>query len=93
MTASTATQPPVERPFPPVTQLAMGSLALVIIGGIYMVGTFSSGPSLVVPTVLLTASAVLWLVSLLLLPAPGVRVAGVPASPAGRSSPTRSSPR
>ena len=45
----------------------MGSLALVIIGGIYMVGTYSSGPSLVVPTVLLIASAVLWLTSLFLL--------------------------
>ena len=67
MTASTATQPSVERPFPPVTQLTMGSLALVIIGGIYMVGTYSSSPSLVVPTALLIASAVLWLTSLLLL--------------------------
>lgn len=53
--------------FPPVTQLTMGSLALVIIGGIYMVGTFASGPAYAIPTVLLVASALLSLVSLLLL--------------------------
>ena len=53
--------------FPPVTQLAMGSLGLVIIGGIYMVATFTSGPSYVIPAALLAASAALWLVSLLLL--------------------------
>lgn len=69
MTAHATGQVPdtTERPFPPVTQLAMGSLALVIVGGIYMVGTFRSGPSLAIPAALLTGSAVLWLLSLLLL--------------------------
>ena len=52
---------------PPVTQLAMGSLALVLTGGIYMVATFTSGPSYAIPTVLLAASALLWVVSLFLL--------------------------
>jgi hypothetical protein len=56
-----------ERPFPPITQLTMGSLGLVIIGGIYMVATFTSGTTLAIPTVLLAASAALWLVSLLLM--------------------------
>ena len=53
--------------FPPVTQMAMGSLALVLIGGIYMVSTFASGPSYAIPTALLAGSALLWLGSLLLL--------------------------
>ena len=53
--------------FPPVTQLAMGSLALVLIGGIYMVSTFASGPSYAIPTALLAGSALLWLASLLLM--------------------------
>ena len=56
-----------ERPFPPVTQLTMGSLALVIIGGIYMVGTFTSGTTLAIPTALLAGSALLSAISLVLL--------------------------
>ncbi len=69
MTAHPATSAPatVERAVPPVTQLAMGSLALVIIGGIYMVGTYASGPTYAIPAALLVASAALWVVSLLLL--------------------------
>lgn len=66
-TVPTPAAVPAERPLPPVTQLAMGSLALVIIGGIYMVGTFTSGPSYVIPSLLLAASALLWAISLLLL--------------------------
>jgi hypothetical protein len=64
--ATSAPSPP-GRAVPPVTQLAMGSLALVIIGGIYMVGTYASGPMYAIPTGLLIGSAALWLVSLLLL--------------------------
>ncbi len=52
---------------PPITQLAMGSLGLVIVGGIYMVGTYASGPSYIIPALLLAASAALWALSLLLL--------------------------
>jgi hypothetical protein len=58
----------VDQPhFPPITQLTMGSLALVIIGGIYMVGTFTSGTTLAIPAALLAGSALLWVVSLLLM--------------------------
>ena len=53
--------------FPPVTQLTIGSLALVVIGGIVMAGNFPNPPSLAVPVVLLAGSAVLWAASLLLL--------------------------
>ena len=53
--------------FPPVTQLTIGSLALVVIGGIVMAGNFPNPPSLAVPVVLLGGSAILWAASLLLL--------------------------
>ena len=52
---------------PPVTQLTIGSLALVLIGGIYMAGSFPNPPSLAVPIALLAGSALLWSVSILLL--------------------------
>ncbi len=67
---SHAVAPPTgaaERTHPPITQLAMGSLALVLTGGVYMVATFRSNPSLAVPAALLAGSALLWLVTLLLL--------------------------
>ncbi len=69
MTAqATGSGPPTaERSLPPVTQLAMGSLALVIVGGIYMVSTFANRPSWVIPAALLAVSAALWSASLLLL--------------------------
>ncbi len=56
-----------EPSFPPVTQLTIGSLALVIIGGILMAGSFPNPPSLAAPVALLAGSAILWAASLLLL--------------------------
>lgn len=53
--------------FPPVTQLAIGSLVLIVIGGIIMAGSFPNPPSLAIPAALLAGSAVLWAASLLLL--------------------------
>jgi hypothetical protein len=53
--------------FPPVTQLTITSLALVVIGGIVMAGNFPNPPSLAVPVALLAGSAILWVASLLLL--------------------------
>jgi hypothetical protein len=69
MTEQTAAgAPPVTtRAHPPVTQLAVASLGMVLIGGIYMVGTFQSSPSLAVPTTLLIGSVVLWLASVVLM--------------------------
>jgi hypothetical protein len=56
-----------ERTAPPVTQLTIGSLALVIIGGIIMAGSFPRPSSLALPVVLLAGSALLSAVSVLLL--------------------------
>ncbi len=68
MTADATTAPgSAERPFPPVTQLTIASLALVLIGGIYMVGSFPNEPVYVIPVALFAASAALWVVSVLLL--------------------------
>jgi len=58
---------PPERVVPPVTQLVIGSLALVIIGGIVMAGNFPQPPSLAIPVALLAGSAILFAISLLLL--------------------------
>jgi hypothetical protein len=57
----------VERGFPPVTQLTIGSLALVLIGGIYMSASFPDKATLAVPIALLAGSAILWAAGLLLL--------------------------
>ncbi|HEY2594861.1 MAG TPA: hypothetical protein VGK33_13260 [Chloroflexota bacterium] len=59
--------PPTTGAHPPVTQLAVTSLVLVLIGGIYMVGTYQSSPSLAIPAALLIGSVVLWLASVLLM--------------------------
>ena len=56
-----------ERTVPPVTQLVIGSLALVIIGGIVMAGNFPQPPSLAIPVALLAGSAILFAISLVLL--------------------------
>ena len=58
---------PALRTVPPVTQLVVGSLALVIVGGIVMAGNFPQPPSLAIPVALLAGSAVLAAVSVLLL--------------------------
>jgi hypothetical protein len=69
MTAQVAEPLPAAgaRTVPPVTQLVIGSLALVIIGGIVMAGNFPQPPSLAIPVALLAGSAILFAVSLLLL--------------------------
>jgi hypothetical protein len=58
---------PAGRTTPPVTQLSIVSLALLLIGGIYMVGSFPQEPVYAVPIGLLAASAALWSASILLL--------------------------
>jgi hypothetical protein len=65
--AADASAPTATPPLPPVTQLAIGSLALVVIGGILMAGSFPNPPSLVLPVVLLAGSALLWAASVFLL--------------------------
>jgi hypothetical protein len=65
--AADAARGVAEPSLPPVTQLTIGSLALVIIGGILMAGSFPNPPSLAVPVALLAGSAILWAASLLLL--------------------------
>lgn len=56
-----------EQHYPPVTQLTVASLALVLGGGVFMAGTFPAPPSLVLPVILLAGSALLWALSMLLL--------------------------
>jgi hypothetical protein len=69
MTAQVAQPQPAApaRSVPPVTQLVIASLALVIIGGIVMAGNFPKAPSLTIPVALLAASAILFVASVLLL--------------------------
>jgi hypothetical protein len=69
MTVQVTEPPPAlaARAVPPVTQLVIGSLALVIVGGIVMAGNFPQPPSLAIPVALLAGSAILFAVSLLLL--------------------------
>ena len=68
MTAHPATGAPSAGPAaPPVTQLTMASLALVLVGGIVMVGSYPRPASLTAPWLLLAGSAALAGVSLLLL--------------------------
>lgn len=70
---STAAQPanegPVmsERRLPPVTELAMTSLALIVIGGIYLASHIPKGVPLTPAIVLLAASALLLASNLFLL--------------------------
>ncbi|MGH7722501.1 MAG: hypothetical protein ACRENL_06665, partial [Candidatus Dormibacteria bacterium] len=67
MTAHAPSAAAAEHRFPPVTQLTIASLGLVVIGGIVMAGYFPNPPPLTLPVVLLAGSAVLWAASLLLL--------------------------
>ena len=53
----------MSRPLPPVIQLAVGSMILVVIGGIYVAAYLPAMPSLVVPGVLLGLSALLLVVT------------------------------
>ena len=50
---------PAERPHPPFTQIGMGSLALIIIGGIYLSSNIPEPMSLGPAVALLVASALL----------------------------------
>ena len=56
-----------ERTLPPVTQLGMASLALIVAGGIYLASYLPRQVPLMPAIVLLAASALLLLVNLLLL--------------------------
>jgi hypothetical protein len=56
-----------DSPHPPVTQLAVGSLVLVLIGGIYMAGSYPAPPSMAVPAVLVAASVALWTTGVVLM--------------------------
>jgi hypothetical protein len=48
---------PAERPLPPVPQLAVASMVLVIAGGIYLVSYLPRRPPLALPAVLLVLAA------------------------------------
>ena len=59
--------PVAARRFPPVAELAIGSLALVVVGGILMASYVPRRPPLGAPAVLTAVSAALILISVLLL--------------------------
>ena len=59
--------PPSAEPFPPVTQLTIASLALVLIGGILIAAGFPGTPQLAAPTALLAGGVILAATSMLLL--------------------------
>lgn len=65
--------PPVERAVPPVTELGMASLALIIAGGIYLAAHLPQQVSLTPAVALLAASTVLLAINLALL---GRRIRG-----------------
>lgn len=60
-------EPAPERSLPPVTQLGMASLALIVAGGIYLAAHMPEQVPLTPATILLIASAVLLCVNLALL--------------------------
>lgn len=62
-----ATGPTISRRFPPVAELAIGSLTLVVIGGILMASYVPRRPPLGGPAVLTAVSAALALTSVFLL--------------------------
>jgi hypothetical protein len=74
LASAQADRAPDEQGLPPVTQLAMTSLALIVAGGIYLSSHLPQHVSLTPAIVLLSASALLLAVNLLLLS----RVAGFP---------------
>ncbi|MDQ6747104.1 MAG: hypothetical protein M3010_03225 [Candidatus Dormibacteraeota bacterium] len=59
MTAVDPVAPP-RADFPPVMPLTIGSLALVLSGGIVMASSFPDTPSLILPAAVLSGSAPLW---------------------------------
>jgi hypothetical protein len=62
-----AAAPPIHRRFPPVAELTIGSLALVVIGGILLASYVPRQPPLDVPTALAVISAALLLTTAFLL--------------------------
>jgi hypothetical protein len=70
VTAQEAAAPParpIDRRFPPIAELAVGSLALVVVGGVLMASYVPRRPPLLAPTGLAAVSAVLVLTSAVLL--------------------------
>ena len=65
--AAAAARPTAARRFPPVAELAIGSLALVVVGGILMASYVPRRPPLGAPAVLTAVSAALILTSVFLL--------------------------
>ena len=59
--------PILDRKYPPVTELAMASLALIVIGGIYLASHIPQHVPLGLPIALLIASAALVVLNLVLL--------------------------
>jgi hypothetical protein len=55
------------RKFPPVAELATGSLAVIVVGGIDMAASFPQRPDLVLPIALLAISAALLAAAVVLL--------------------------
>ncbi len=55
------------RKFPPVAELAIGSLAVIVVGGIYMAASFPQRPDLVLPIALLAIGAALLAAAVVLL--------------------------
>ena len=65
--AAAAARPAADRRFPPVAELAIGSLALVVVGGILMASYVPRRPPLGAPAVLTAVSATLILTGVCLL--------------------------
>ena len=57
---------PFERKLPPVVEVAMVALAAAVTGGVILAAQVTEEPSLVLPTILMIAAAVLELVSIVL---------------------------
>jgi hypothetical protein len=57
--AAQATAPPTDRSLPPITQMAVASLMLIVIGGIYMAASLPKKPNLAIPVVLVVVSGAL----------------------------------
>lgn len=49
----------VEKPLPPVTEVGVVALALVVVGGIYLSSYFPKPASLLIPTILAIVSAIM----------------------------------
>jgi hypothetical protein len=65
--AAPAGAPPIDRALPPITELAVGSMALIIIGGIYLASHLPTVPPLLPAVALLVLAVILLAVSLAML--------------------------